>query len=178
MSKFCINCGTQLSDEVNFCNNCGANISGFNASKMSVAENPEDKSNNKVVIFVKNAPLFMSGLIMSLLTWPIYLWFELIIRLPGAVYSSIKEWQVYNEMIVWDNAISSSETLGVFGCIGVIALVLGLVLYIIETKGIIRKSKLRNICLFAIPTITIIIIAICTYPAIFDYETTFSYLRR
>lgn len=173
---YCSKCGTQLPDGANFCNNCGASVSSSTIPKVSTVEKPEDKSYNKVISFVKNAPLFISGLIMSLLTWPIYLWFELKIRLPGMVYSVLKDYGDYHEMRVWDKAISSSETLGIFCWVGIAFLVLGLVLYIVEAKGIIRKSKLRNTCLLAIPVIIMIAIAVCTYPAIFNYESTFSYI--
>lgn len=173
---YCSKCGTQLSDGANFCNNCGANVGNSIPPMTSVIEKSEDKSYNKVVSFMRNAPLFISGLIMSLLTWPIYLWFELKLRLAGSVYSVLKDYGDYYEMSVWNKAISASETLGVFCWIGVILLVLGIVLYIVEAKRIIRKSKLRNICLLVIPIIIMLVIAVCTYPAIFNYESTFSYI--
>ena len=173
---YCSKCEMQLSDRANFCNNCGANVSSSTPPIASMVEKPEDKSYSKVVSFIRNAPLFISGLIMSLLTWPIYLWFEVTLRLPGNVYSVLKDYGDYYEMSVWDKAISCSETLGIFCWIGAILLVLGIVLYVVEVKRIIRKSKFRNICLLAITVIIMIVIAICTYPAIFNYESTFSYI--
>lgn len=168
--KFCQHCGKEIFDEAVICPGCGCSVQ--NTSTISTLGKPEDRSYNKVVSFIRNAPLFISGLIMSLLTWPMYLWFELNLRIPGSVYSLLD----FPEMKIWNNAISSSEILGIFCWIGVILPVLGIVLYLVEVKGIIRKSKLRNICLFIIPVVVAIIIVICAYPAIFNYKSTFSYL--
>lgn len=169
---FCKNCGIQLDDGSNFCNNCGINVSGSELAKTTAVEKPKNKRgafHNFLLSFLLSSPL----LIMNLWSWRIYQWFEFKLCLPGGVYMVMKDYKDYQKMQVWDKAISASEILVVFCWIGTVIYVLGMVLCIIEAKGIIRKSKLRSVCIFAIPAIVMIIVAICTYPAIFNYKSTF-----
>lgn len=191
---FCNKCGAKTTNEDVFCSKCGTKINNIQSTTEDVWSNSYDNSHNKqsatkeiwsnsydnsynkVVLFIKNAPLLISGLIMSLLTLPIHLWFELKIRLPGEIRGRLADYGDYHEMRVWDKAISSSDTLGVFCCIGIFVLILGMVVYINEYARGFRKSKLKTICFFIIPTVVIAIVAICTYPALFNYASTFSYL--
>ena len=48
MSKFCVNCGTQLIENDNFCHNCGYKV-GSHQSVSNVTNNVESKKKSKIV---------------------------------------------------------------------------------------------------------------------------------
>ncbi|MBQ8249018.1 MAG: zinc-ribbon domain-containing protein [Clostridia bacterium] len=173
---FCNKCGSPLADGSAFCSKCGARIGSSDSPMFPPTASIDYKPENKAANFFKNASLLLSGLITCLLTWPMVAWFETDLRLAGAVYSLIKKYNDYGEKRVWDNAVTASELLSVFCFIGVALVVLGIVFFILRAKGVIPKSKIIPICCFAIPTAIIILIAIFTHPAIFRYESTFSYI--
>ncbi len=173
---FCCNCGKEILITQKFCTNCGAEQKNNEKFRGCMLKKTNNKFCKNFITFISNASLFLSGLIVSLLSLPIYIWFELKIRLPGDIRGVLLDYHNYEEIIIWDKAISALEILGVFCWVGIILLFSGIFIYIITVKGIIKKSKLRNICLFFIPIIIIIIIMISTYPALFNYESTFGYL--
>lgn len=165
---FCQNCGTELPNGSKFCNRCGASIAEVQPTEKTV-EKKEEQTQNKAVGFIMRAPLFISGIVMALLSWPISAWFELGVRRAGEVWNYLDSY----ERQVWNNADTASSVLNVFLLLSIIFTVLGLVLYIIETKGILRKSKLRN-RLLLLPALIMVIVALLTYPALFQYAAVFA----
>ena len=169
---FCGKCGSKIPDDSDFCGRCGAKVSRSGMTSATAAERPRGRLSE----FLKSCSLILGGLVMSLLTWPMFLWFEFEIRLSGTVYSVIEDYGDLHEMRVWDKAIQASDLLGVLIWVSAAVLVAGAALCIAERKGLLRASRTRSICCIAVPAAAGVMAALATYPAIFDYIKTFDYL--
>ena len=164
---FCGKCGSKIPDDAGFCGRCGARVCRSGLL-------PADRPRSRLTDFLKSCSLIFGGLIMSLLTWPMFLVFEFKIRLSGAAYSVIKDYGDINEIRVWDSAVQASDILGVLIWVSAAVFVAGIVLCIAERKGLLRASRIRSICCAAVPAAIGVMAAIATYPAIFDYIKTFA----
>ncbi len=179
---FCTKCGKSITDGSKFCNKCGAPVNSSNIASAPVERkqtaNLKSESRysfiSKVAFFLKKAPLFTSGLIMTLLSGPISLWADS--KMVGSAiihHQAIITQELYwGDIDTWAVARSATKILGVFSWVSVITLVLGAVLYIVESRGMLRNSKLKNVLYVSIPRIFIIFIVVLllfTCPPIFRY---------
>ena len=181
---FCSKCGKEVRDGDAFCNGCGAKVS-VSASSQSAgasAEIAEKREGNKPASFFEKASLMLSGAIMFLSTFLMQLYCESVREEYWNSIAMLKQYHRRNptyesarEIEVWYNAQSVSETLDVFVLIGAALFVLGIVLFVLECKGKIHKTKPLNLCCFFIPIAVAVIVAIYAYPAIGEYERVFHY---
>lgn len=174
MSKYCATCGTKLAEEDCYCPNCGTGT-----EQEAITMNSRGKARNGLS-FVGNmpVPLTVSGLIMSLLSLPGVAWFSS--NFYGTAYGLLKEYaqspygeSARRELTALERARFSSNCLEFFALGGLLLMIIGILLYVLEKKSIIRKSERRNLFLFAIPIIVAIIVAIFAYPTISYYIHTY-----
>ena len=168
---FCSKCGKEVHNGDAFCNGCGAKVS-VGASSQSVgayAEIAEKREGNKPASFFEKASLMLSGAIMFLSTFLMLLWYR------GAIGAFAWEYSDGREREVWYKTQAVVDNLDVLSFIGGALFVLGIVLFVLECKGKIHKSKQLNLCCFYIPIAVAVIVAIYACPVISEYERLFSY---